>query len=135
MPLIRASHQNALAWRSFRGWEMLWVTDDVRKLAEQLTASSYEGRGAKLTPASVNIALAALRAHRDKLTSPPATEAIVSFQIEVLDSMGLPREVLGTATDERVAHTALAEAKKRFPRQKIVLRGKTSSGERIDPAD
>jgi hypothetical protein len=79
-------------------------------------------------------ALAALRALRDKLISPPVAGAIVSFQIESLDGMGLPREVLATTVDERVAYTALAKAKKRFPNQKIVLRGQTISGARIDPA-
>ena len=114
---------------------MLWTMDDIRKLMEQLTASSRSGRGAKLTPAAVNIALVALRAYRDRLASPPATKAIPGFQIEALDNMGLPREVLATIVDERVAHTTLAEAKKRFPDRNIVLRGTTSNGERINPAN
>jgi len=46
----------------------------------------------------------------------------------------LPREVLATTVDERVTLTALAKPKKRFPNQKIVLRGQTISGDRIDPA-
>jgi hypothetical protein len=89
------------------------------------------GSGAELTPKSVNVALAALRAYRDKLISPPVTGAIISFQIEALDGMGLPREVLAITVDERITRSALAKAKKRFPAQKIVLRAKTSSGERI----
>jgi hypothetical protein len=113
---------------------MLWTEGEIRRLVEQLTASSRDGRAAKLTPKSVNIALAALRAYRDKLTSPPVSAAVVSFQIEALDGMGLPREVLAITIDERVARATLAKAKKRFPSQEIVLRGKTSSGERIDPA-
>jgi hypothetical protein len=113
---------------------MLWVEDDIRRLMEQLTESLHRGRGAKLTPTSVNIALAALRAHRDKLTSPPVTAAIVSFQIEAQDGMGLPREVLATTVDGHLARAMLAKATKRFHGQKVALRGKTSSGERIDLA-
>ena len=114
---------------------MLWVEGEIRKLVGQLTASSHGGRGAKLTPESVNVALAALRAYRDKVTPPLANAAITKFQIEVLDSMGLPQEVLATIVDERIARSALAEAKKRFPDRKIVLRGTTSNGERIDPTN
>jgi hypothetical protein len=113
---------------------MLRAEDEIRGLVEQLTTSSRGGRGAKLTPTSVNIVLAALRAYRDKLTAPPVTAAIVSFQIEARDGMGLPQEALATTVDERVACATLAKARKRFPGQEIVLRGKTSSGERIYPA-
>ena len=112
---------------------MLWVVDDVRKLVVQLTASSRKSRDAKLTPEAVNVALAALRAYREKITSPSATEAIGTFQIEALDNMGLPQEVLAIIADERIARSALAEAKKQFPDRKIVLRGRTSSGKRINP--
>ncbi|WP_158813651.1 hypothetical protein [Methylocapsa sp. S129] len=114
---------------------MLWAEDDVRKLVEKLTASSRGGSGANLTPEDVDIAVAALRAYCDKLLSPPATGAIVSFQIEALDGVGLPREALATTVDPRVARSAFARAKRRFPDQKIVLRGQTISGERVHPDD
>jgi hypothetical protein len=113
---------------------MLWTDDDVRRLVELLTASSLEGSDAELTPEAVNIVLAALRAYGDKLASSPHTGAIVSFQIEALDEMGLPREVLATTVDECLARSTLVKAKKRFRNQKIVLRAKTISGERINPA-
>jgi hypothetical protein len=111
---------------------MFWTDDDVRKLVELLTASSRQGGDAELTPEAVNITLAALRAYRDKLASPPAAGAIVGFQVEALDELGLPREVLVATVDEGVARSTLAKAKNQFPDQKIVLRARTISGERID---
>jgi hypothetical protein len=98
---------------------MRWAEEDVRKLVEKLTELSRGGSGAELTPKSVNVALAALRAYRDKLTSPRVTGAIVSFQIEALDGVGLPREVLATTVDEHLAHATLAKAKKQFRDQKL----------------
>ena len=111
---------------------MLWAEDDIRKLVEQLTASSRRGSGANLTPEAVNIALAALRAYRDGRSPRPVTEAIVGFQVVAFDGMDLPSEVLASTADERIAHTTLAKAKRRFPDQKIVLRGKSRSGERVN---
>jgi hypothetical protein len=114
---------------------MFQIDDDLRKLVTRLTVSSH-GRGrAKLNPKSVNIALAALRAYLVKPTSPPATTAIVSFQIEALDNIGLPLKVLATTYDKRIAHATLAKAKQRFPGRMIALRGKSRSGERIKPVD
>jgi hypothetical protein len=113
---------------------MFCVDDDIRRLVAQLTISSHSRSQAKLNPKSVNIALAALRAYLDKSASPPATTAIVSFQIEALDNIGLPFEVLATTGDKRIAHITLAKAKQRFP-GRIALRGKSRSGERIKPAD
>jgi hypothetical protein len=114
---------------------MFCVDDDIRRLVAQLTVSSQGRSRAKLNPKSVNIALAALRACLDKPVSPPATTAIVSFQIEALDNIGLPLEVLATTGDKRIAHTTLAKAKQRFPGRMIALWGKSRSGERIKPAD
>jgi hypothetical protein len=114
---------------------MFFVDDDIRKLVAQLSASSHGRSRAKLNPKSVNIALAALRAYLNEAASPRAATAIVSFQIEALDNMGLPLEVLATTVDERVAHATLAEAKQRFPGRTIALRGKSRSGERIKPVD
>ena len=114
---------------------MFCVDDDIRKLVAQLTECSRGRSGAKLNPKSVNIALAALRAYREKADSPAVTTAIVGFQIEALDSLGLPLKVLATTGDKRIAHTTLARAKQRFPGQMITLRGMFSSGERIKPAD
>ncbi|WP_158816148.1 hypothetical protein [Methylocapsa sp. S129] len=113
---------------------MRWVEEDVRKLEEKLTALSRGGGGGRLTPKSVNITLTALRGCRGRLISPLTTEAIVSFQIETLDGMGLPGEVLAINVDERVARTAFAKAKTQFPDQKIMVWGKTSSGKRVHPA-
>jgi hypothetical protein len=114
---------------------MFHIDDDIRKLVTQLTAASHSRSGAKLNPKSVNIALAALRAYLDKPTSPPVTTTIVSFQIEALDNIGLPVEVLATTGDKRIAHTTLARAKQRFPDRMITLRGTSSRGERIRSAD
>ena len=111
------------------------VGDDIRKLAAQLAVSSHGRIRAKLNPKSVKITLAALRAYLDKPTSPPATRSIVSFQIEALDNIGLPLEVLATTGDKRIAHATLAKAKECFPDRMITLRGKSSRGERIKPAD
>jgi hypothetical protein len=114
---------------------MFFVDDDIRKLVAQLSASSHGRSGAKLNPKSVNIALAALRASLEKRASPPAATAIISFQIEALDNIGLPLEVLATTGDKRIAHTTLATAKERFPNRMIALRGQARSGERIKPTD
>jgi hypothetical protein len=111
---------------------MVWADDDVHKLVEQIIASSREGRDVDLTPEGVNIVLAALRAYLDKLASPSSTAAIVGFQVEALDELGLLREVLVATVDEGVARSTLAKAKNQFPNQKIVLRARTMSGERID---
>jgi hypothetical protein len=113
---------------------MLSTDDDIHKLVEQLTASSRRGTDANLTAEAVNIALAALRAYLDKLVSPSAFAPIASFQIETLDDMGLPGEVLATTVDEGVARSTLAKAKRRFPKQEIVMRAKTMTGKRINPA-
>jgi hypothetical protein len=114
---------------------MFHIDDDIRKLVTQLTAASHSRSGARLNPKSVNIALAALRAYLDKPASRPVTTAIVSFQIEALDNIGLPLEVLAVAGDERIAHTTLARTKELFPSRMITLRGKFSSGERIRSPD
>jgi hypothetical protein len=78
--------------------------------------------------------LTALRAYLEKPAA-PGTTTIVSFQIEALDNIGLPVEVLATAGDKRIARTTLARAKQRFPDRMITLRGKSRSGERIEPVD
>jgi hypothetical protein len=108
--------------------------DDVHKLVEQLIASSRDGSDVDLTPEAVNIVLAALRAYRDKRAAPSTTAAIVEFQIEALDKFELPRQVLATTIDEAVARSTLANAEKRFPNQRIVLRARTSTGERVNPS-
>jgi hypothetical protein len=107
--------------------------DHFRKLVKQLTNSLARGSGANLTPEDVDIALAALRAYRREPVPRRATDAAVSFQIETLDELNLPRKMLAITFDERVAHAGLAVAKKQFPDNNIVLRGTTSSGERIAP--
>jgi hypothetical protein len=114
---------------------MIQIDDDIRKLVTQLIAASRSRSGAKLNPKSVDVALAALRACLEKPASRPVTTAIVSFQIEALDNIGLPAEVLATTGDKRIAHTTLARAKARFPDRMITLRGKSSSGERIRSPD
>jgi hypothetical protein len=102
---------------------------------KQLAASSRRGRGVELTPEAVDIALVALRAYIDRLVSPPGAEAIVRYQIEVFDNLDLPQEIIATTVDERLARATLAKAKKSFPGQNIVLRGKTNAGKRISPIE
>jgi hypothetical protein len=107
--------------------------DRVRKLVKQLTNSLARGSGANLTPEAVDIALAALRAYPRARVPRRAADAVVSFQIETLDDLNLPRKMLAIVFDESVAHAGLAVAKKQFSDKSIVLRGTTSSGERIAP--
>jgi hypothetical protein len=107
--------------------------DRFRKLVKQLTISLARGSGANLTPEAVDIALAALRAYPRARAPRRAADAVVSFQIESLDDLNLPRKVLAIVFDESVAHAGLAVAKKQFSDKSIVLRGTTSSGERIAP--
>jgi hypothetical protein len=114
---------------------MFHTDDDIRKLVMQLIAASRSRSGAKLNPKSVDIAFAALRAYLEKPAAPPGTITIVSFQVEALNNIGLPVEVLATTGDKRIAHTTLESAKERFPGRMIALRGKSSSGERIKPVD
>ena len=113
---------------------MIPIDDDIRKLVTQLIAASRRRSGAELNPKSVDIALAALRAYLEKPAA-PGTTTIVSFQIEALDDIGLPVEVLATTGDKRIARTTLARAKERFPDRMITLRGKSSGGERIRSAE
>ena len=107
---------------------MAWTTDYVRTVVNQLATSSKQGSGSDLTPEAVNLALAALRAYRGGLVSLRTGESLEGFQIEAIDDLDLPREVLAATPDESIARAALAEAKKRFPTRNIVLRGATSSG-------
>ena len=93
---------------------MFHIDDDIRKLVTQLTVASRSRCGAKLNSKSVNIAWAALRAYLGKHAAPPGTTMIVSFQIEALDNIGLPVEVLATTGEKRIARTTLATAKERF---------------------
>jgi hypothetical protein len=114
--------------RLLRGLTMAWTTDYVRTIVNQLAVSSEQGNGSDLTAEAVNLALAALRAYRGGLVALRSGESLEGFQIEAIDDLDLPREVLAATPDESIARAALAEAKKRFPDRNIVLRGATSSG-------
>jgi hypothetical protein len=117
----------------FRGRAMAWTTDYVRKLVDQLVGSSEQRSGVDLTPDAVDLALAALRVYRSGPVALRPAEAVDSFQIEAIDDLNLPREVLAIASDQSIAHAALAQAKKQFPARNIVLRGTTSSGKIVAP--
>src|ERR1700722_20344753 len=101
---------------------MAWTTDHVRKLAKQLAVSLEEGSGGELTPEAVNLALTAIHAHRRGLVMPAETPK--GFQVEAINDLNLPREVLAITSDENIAHAALAQAKRHFPARTIVLKGR-----------
>jgi hypothetical protein len=106
---------------------MAWTTDYVRKIVYQLAASSEQGRGARLTPETVDLILAALRVYRGRRVARPSDKARDGLQIEAVDELNLPLEVLAATPDENIAHAILMAAKKRFPARNIVLRGATVS--------
>jgi hypothetical protein len=101
---------------------MAWTTDCVRKLVDQLDSSLERGSGGELTPEAVDVALTVIRAHRRELVAPAETPE--GFQVEAIDDLNMPGEVLAITPDENIAHAALAQAKRRFPARNIVLRGR-----------
>jgi hypothetical protein len=105
----------------------------VRKLVERLAVSSERKRGANLTSEQVELIVAVLRAYHRRLLPRPPTEPVASFEIEALDDLNLPRFVLASTLDESIAHAMFAKARRRFPVGLVVLRGTTSSGDRIAP--
>jgi hypothetical protein len=129
-PVGRTEKPDAIWWRlrshergmpSKQGRKMPWAGDDIRQFVEQLTAASREGRGAKLMPRSVNIALAALRAYRDRLTTSPVTAAIVSFSARSAGDRR--RRARGSC------HTR--EVERRFTDQEIGLQGRPAQAREL----
>jgi hypothetical protein len=98
------------------------VNRDVRNLVDRLTQASQRGVGARLTPRSVNVALAALRAHIAGGAPARTKRTRATFQIELMDRQGWPEEVIATTSDPLIAQAALAEARKQRPDCTIILR-------------
>lgn len=99
---------------------------EISKLADQLAQHSQRGAGADLAPASVDIALAALRAYADMLGPPKIKRTRRTFQIEAMDSRGWPQEVLAVISNPVIAQAAFEEAVRQHPDRKIRLRRGTS---------
>jgi hypothetical protein len=100
----------------------LSLVQSMRELADKLAQCSQAGSGAELTPHSVDIALAALRAHADALGPPKIKRTCPQYQIEAMDSQGWPDETLAVVTNGVIAQAAFEEAAKLHPGRKIRLR-------------
>jgi hypothetical protein len=102
--------------------QRLIANRDVRNLVDRLAQASQRGVGARLTPRSVNVALAALRAHIAGGAPIRARRFRATFQVELMDRQGWPEAVIATASDPLIAQAALAEARKQHPDCTIILR-------------
>jgi hypothetical protein len=98
------------------------MDDEICKLAAQLAEASESREGARLEPKSVLVALAALRACRDKRPFPRGQDSPELFQIELVDSLGSPGQVLAVIRDAVTARAAFEAAQKQNPNRTIVLR-------------
>jgi hypothetical protein len=83
---------------------MAWTKDYVRRLVDQLAASSERGSGASITPEAANLILAALRSSHRWLDAAFPAQAFDGFQFEAIDNQNLPLEVFATTPDEDIAH-------------------------------
>ena len=98
------------------------MNDEIRKLAMQLAEASRTGDSAKLEPQSVVVALSALHAYFGQRSSFGTDKSSEAFQIELMDDQGLFGRVLAIIRDPVIARAAFAEAEKRHPGRKIILR-------------
>jgi hypothetical protein len=90
-------------------------TESVHELVELLAASASEGASVNLTRNAVNITLTAIRAYSERVASLPAPDATVSFQVEELDWLDLPHEVVAFAANEGYARIILEQAQRIYP--------------------
>jgi hypothetical protein len=66
--------------------------------------------------------LSALHAYFDKRSSLGADKSSDGFQIELIDDQRSLRQILAIVQDPVIARAAFAEAEKRHPGSKIILR-------------
>jgi hypothetical protein len=93
----------------------------LRRLSEQLRRAAQLSDGARLAPADVDIALAALRSAVEG-AQVDGNRKGHSFQIELLDDDGWPIEVLAEVNDEQLARAVFARALASGPKRKMRLR-------------
>jgi hypothetical protein len=98
------------------------MDDEIRKLATQLAESSRSGDSVKLEPQSVVVALSALHAYFDERSSFGADKPSEGFRIELIDDQGSFKQILAIVRDPVIARAAFAEAEKRHPGRRVVLR-------------
>jgi hypothetical protein len=99
------------------------MTVRLRGLSDRLKKALGKCAGVNLTPEDLDLALAALRA----IASGIAREGVfnggrATFQIELLDEEGWPKETLAVILDESVARQVFEIAAKGRPERRIVLR-------------
>jgi hypothetical protein len=98
------------------------MDDEIRKLATQLAESSRSGDSVKLEPQSVVVALSALHAYFDERSSVGVDKPSEGFRIELIDDQGSFKQILAIVRDPVIARAAFAEAEKRHPGCRVVLR-------------
>jgi hypothetical protein len=96
---------------------------EIRRLFDQLAHASQKQAGARLTPGSVNLMLAALKAHADGGSAAKVNRSRAMFQIEFVDRQGWSEKVIATFSDALIANAALDEARRRNPDCTIILKG------------
>jgi hypothetical protein len=115
-------HRGGVFMASYSTQHRLIADRDVRNLVERLAQASQRGVGARLTPRSVNVALAALRALLAGGAPIKTKRSRAMFQIELMDRQGWPEAVIATTSDPLIAQAALVEARKQRPDSTIILR-------------
>jgi hypothetical protein len=96
---------------------------EIRRLFDQLAHASQKRAGARLTPGSVNLMLAALKAQGDVGAAAKMNRSRAMFQIEFVNRQGWSEKVIAIFSDVLVANAALDEARRRNPGCTIILRG------------
>jgi hypothetical protein len=95
---------------------------EIRRLFEQLAHASEKRAGARLTPGSVKVMLAALKAQADGAAD-RMNRSRAMFQLEFVDGQGWSEKVIATFSDALIADAALDEARRQNPGCTIRLRG------------
>jgi hypothetical protein len=99
---------------------------DIHRLSEKFQHAADVSKGSRLTPADVDIALAALRAAVEDAHAERGSRS-VSFQIEALGEDGWPLEVLAVVHQETLARAVFARVVGGESTRKLRLR----VGERV----
>jgi hypothetical protein len=127
----RVGHLGSAVFRSDPGVFMANVSGErrrvprreIRRLFDQLAHASQKQAGARLTPASVKLMLAALKAHADGGSAAKVNRSRAMFQLEFVNRQGWSEKVIATFSDALVADAALDEARRRNPDCTIILKG------------
>jgi hypothetical protein len=127
----RVTHRGSVVLRPDSGVFMANVSGEprlvqrreIRRLIGQLAHASQKRAGARLTPGSVNLMLAVLKAHAGGGAAARMNRSRAMFQIELVDRQGWSEKVIATFSDALVADAALDEARRRNPGRTIILRG------------